>query len=212
MLSRVLWPRHPMLLVIWSRHPILSESFLLKHLMLSAGEEQPHCCRSRSMYPRTQSVLTQLWNYVPRDPDLWVLTQLWTHIPQDTLSVVCLDPALWPMYPGPRPLSVVLTQFSLTSLHLLHTRGLICAWKSSHKHSNKDLSHLQKRSPGMCVNTSYINSTRGTSMFPLTCLLGPAGNLGILPKSNSQTLSLNNCRDCFKTLSAGLGKQTYWEI
>ena len=112
MLSRVLWPRHPMLLVIWSRHPILSESFLLKHLMLSAGEEQPHCCRSRSMYPRTQSVLTQLWNYVPRDPDLWVLTQLWTYVPQDTLSVVCLDPALWPMYPGPRPLSVALTQFS----------------------------------------------------------------------------------------------------
>ena len=247
----VLWPRHPMLLVIWSGHPILSESFLLKRLMLSAGEEQPHCCRSRPMYLRTQSVLTQLWNYVPQDPDLWVLTQLWIYVPQDTLSVVfvgpafwpmypwprllsvvliqfsdpCtpgprplsvvfLDPALWPIYPGPRPLSVALTKFSdpctqdpdlwvlcwpssLTSLQLLHTRGLICIWMSSHKHSNKDLSHLQKCSPGMRVNASYINSTRGTSMFPSTYLLGPAANLGILQKSNSQTCIFEQLQGLF---------------
>ena len=32
-----------------------------------------------------------------------------------------------------------------------------------HKY-NKDLSHLWQLSPGTCVNTRYINSTRGTSL------------------------------------------------
>ena len=44
-----------------------------------------------------------------------------------------------------------------------HARELITAWKTSHKHNNKDLSRLWQLSPGMHVNTRDMNSTRGTS-------------------------------------------------
>ena len=38
------------------------------------------------------------------------------------------------------------------------TKELICARKTSHIHNNKDLNGLQELSPGMHVNTRYINS------------------------------------------------------
>ena len=44
-----------------------------------------------------------------------------------------------------------------------HTRELITAQKTSPKHNNKDPSPLRYLSPGMHVNTRYVNSTRGTS-------------------------------------------------
>ena len=43
------------------------------------------------------------------------------------------------------------------------TRELISAWKSSHKHNNKDLSSIRWLSPGMQVNKRCVNSTRSTS-------------------------------------------------
>ena len=42
-----------------------------------------------------------------------------------------------------------------------HARELLSAQKTSHN-NNKDVSRL-RFSPGICVNTRYINSTRGTS-------------------------------------------------
>ena len=43
-----------------------------------------------------------------------------------------------------------------------HTRELISARKTSHKHNNTDLSRLRRLSSGMHINTRYINSTSGT--------------------------------------------------
>ena len=39
----------------------------------------------------------------------------------------------------------------------------LCDFTTSHKHNNKDPSHLRELSLGMQVNTRYINSIRGTS-------------------------------------------------
>ena len=44
-----------------------------------------------------------------------------------------------------------------------HTREIISAPKMSHKHDKKDLSRLRSLSPGVRVNSRYINSTTGTS-------------------------------------------------
>ena len=52
----------------------------------------------------------------------------------------------------------------ITSLMNQHTRELISAWKTSHKHNNKDPSHQRKFSAGMWVNPRYTNSTTGTSL------------------------------------------------
>ena len=54
--------------------------------------------------------------------------------------------------------------FSLSILQNQHTRELISAWKTSHKH-NKDRSQLHELLPGTWswVNTQYTNSTRGAS-------------------------------------------------
>ena len=41
------------------------------------------------------------------------------------------------------------------------TRQLINAQKISHKYNSKDLSRLQQVSPGLRVNTRYINIYRG---------------------------------------------------
>ena len=64
---------------------------------------------------------------------------------------------------------LMLLQRPRTAIHIYlagqrfqHTRELISAQKTSHKHNNKDVSRL-RLSPGICVNTRYINSTRGTS-------------------------------------------------
>ena len=51
---------------------------------------------------------------------------------------------------------------SLTEIQRQHTWELISAWKTSHKHNNKDLRCLPSLSPGMRVNTRDINPTRGT--------------------------------------------------
>ena len=42
-----------------------------------------------------------------------------------------------------------------------HTRELISAQQMSHKHNSTGPSCLQHLSPGMSVNTRYINSTKG---------------------------------------------------
>ena len=51
----------------------------------------------------------------------------------------------------------------ITSLMNQHTRELISAWKTSHKHNNKDPSRQRKFSAGTWVNPRYTNSTTGTS-------------------------------------------------
>ena len=50
-----------------------------------------------------------------------------------------------------------------TCLESTH-KGVISPRKTAHKHNNKDPSHLPQLSPGMPVNTKYINSTRGTAL------------------------------------------------
>ena len=64
---------------------------------------------------------------------------------------------------------LMLLQRPRTAIHIYlagqrfqHTRELISAQMTSHKHNNKDVSRL-RLSPSICVNTRYINSTRGTS-------------------------------------------------
>ena len=77
----------------------------------------------------------------------------------------------WSSITGPmnrnRKKIVMSQQFFTLFLVLLvknqHTKELISTRKTSHKHSNKDLSHLQQPSPGMQAHTRYMNSTRGTS-------------------------------------------------
>ena len=57
----------------------------------------------------------------------------------------------------------LVTENSRVEMKTQHTRELISARKTSHKYNNKDLRRLQYLSPGMRVNTRYINSTRATS-------------------------------------------------
>ena len=54
------------------------------------------------------------------------------------------------------------------------TRETISVQKTAHKHTNKDLSSLRSESPGIRVNTRYINSTRGTSFIYIVyvCVIG----------------------------------------
>ena len=55
-----------------------------------------------------------------------------------------------------------------THVQTQHTRDLISAQKASHKHNNKDLSHLGQLSPsGRVKYERYISSTKGTSHPPL---------------------------------------------
>ena len=62
----------------------------------------------------------------------------------------------------------IITMMSYCRLHVRiyqnqNTKELISPRKMSHKHNNKDLSRLRQLSPGMRVQTQYINATRGTS-------------------------------------------------
>ena len=47
----------------------------------------------------------------------------------------------------------------------INKEELISAQKMTHKHNNKDLGRLWQLSPGMRVNTRYINSIRGAHPF-----------------------------------------------
>ena len=49
----------------------------------------------------------------------------------------------------------VLVYAKILYMTRLHVNKLLSIQKMSHKHSNKDLSHLRKLSPGMQVNTRY---------------------------------------------------------
>ena len=85
-----------------------------------------------------------------------------------------------------------------------HTRELISAWNMEHKYNKNDLSCLQWLSPGTCVNTRYINSTRGTSSIqnqtkPRSRKINSPGLLLVL--SSTVTLGLSSC--CMPLISGG---------
>ena len=73
-----------------------------------------------------------------------------------------------------------------------HTRELISAQKTSHKHNHKDLCRLQKLSTGMQVSTRYINSTRGTSSNRDNQICRSA--LGLVPFENLPQQSFKTYR------------------
>ena len=71
-----------------------------------------------------------------------------------------------------------------------HTRELISAQKTSHKH--KDPCHLQQLSTGMRVSTRYINSTKGTSSDRDNQICTSA--LGLIPFENLPQQSFKTYR------------------
>ena len=82
--------------------------------------------------------------------------------------------------------------FGETSKRQQPSRELISSQNTEHK-NNKDLSHLQWLSPGMHVNTRYINSTRGPFLFSSKRQLGGA-HMG--------------CTDCLNTILKGSDENT----
>ena len=78
------------------------------------------------------------------------------------MDICLMTVALMCLYPSFKVTHCAFVVYMYT--HNQRPREIISARKTSHKHSNTDLSRLWQLSPVMRVSTSYINSTRVHSL------------------------------------------------